>query len=236
MCINAQIEMCKGNASCTKICIKNNFKFASYTKKCVILHIKNYYMKHEKDRINYHTGEVETVNYNFVQLYEDNLDLIIEIANENPTSIKIFLFILKHMDERNALVISQNALAESLNLHRNTIGNSIAYLKEKKALDVLKSGNTNIYAINSQIAWKSSADNKKYAHFSAKVYITQSEQDNKLLFNTELIGHAKPKKNVKNTIIQKIKDSEETLNKFRKANNVALFVMILVKYSILFII
>ena len=32
---------------------------------------------HEKDRVNYHTGEIEEVNDNFVQVYIDKLDLII---------------------------------------------------------------------------------------------------------------------------------------------------------------
>lgn len=148
-------------------------------------------MVHEKEQIDYLTGEIKKVNANFIQIYEDNVDLIIEIANENPTSVKIFLFLIKNMDDRNALVISQNALAEALNLHRNTIGNSVAYLKEKKALEILKSGNTNIYAINSELAWKSDANSKRYAHFTAKVYISASEQENnKALFRTELIGHS----------------------------------------------
>jgi Helix-turn-helix domain len=170
-------------------------------KMCNIAHQKKQ-MDHEKNRVNYHTGEIEIVNDNFIQLYQDNIDLIIEIANENPTSIKVFLFILKHMDGRNALVISQQALAESLNLHRNTIGNSITYLKEKKALDIMKSGNTNIYAINSLIAWRSSADKKRFAHFSAKVYITSSEQENKPILKTELIGHS-IKKGPKKKIVKK---------------------------------
>ena len=131
-------------------------------------------MKHQKDIVDFTTGELKTVNNGFVQLYEDNIDLIIEIANEHPTAIKVFLFLIKNMDEKNALVISQNALSESLNLHRNTIGNSISYLKEKKALDVFKSGNTNIYAVNSQLAWKSNVEGKRYAMVSAKVFITAS--------------------------------------------------------------
>jgi hypothetical protein len=160
-------------------------------------------MKHQKDIVDFTTGELKTVNNGFVQLYEDNIDLIIEIANEHPTAIKVFLFLIKNMDEKNALVISQNALSESLNLHRNTIGNSISYLKEKKALDVFKSGNTNIYAVNSQIAWKSNVEGKRYAMFSAKVFITASEQEE--IYKTQLLGHAikvpkKKKTTIKNTI------------------------------------
>lgn len=146
-------------------------------------------MTHEKEITNYHTGEVEMVNDNFVQLYIDKLDLIIEMMSENPTATKVFTWLLKQMDKRNALVVSQSALAEALGLAVRTVQYSIVYLKEKKAVAVLKSGNTNIYAVNAQIAWKSDANGKKYALFDAAVYIAESEQD-KPLFDTQLVGHA----------------------------------------------
>lgn len=149
-------------------------------------------MAHEKRVVDYQTGEVDVVNDNFVQLYVDKLDLIIEMTGENHTAVKIFVWLLQHMDKRNALVVSQQALAEALNLSRQTIHTSTKYLKEKKAVNVLKSGNTNIYAVNAQIAWKADANGKKYALFDAAVYISDSEQDkNKPLFDTQLVGHAK---------------------------------------------
>jgi hypothetical protein len=144
-------------------------------------------MAHEKEVIDYKTGEVETVNDNFVQLYIDKLDLIIEMTNENPTAVKVFTWLLKQMDKRNALVVSQPALAEALGVTTRTVQYSVAYLKQKKAVAVLKSGNTNIYAVNAQIAWKADAKGKKYALFDAAVYISDSEQD-KPLFSTELVG------------------------------------------------
>lgn len=155
------------------------------------------YMKnHEKERVNYHTGEVEEVNDNFVQVYIDKLDLIIEMTSENPTAVKVFTWLLKHMDKKNALVVSQQALSESLDIGRTTVYTSIEYLKYKKAIAVFKSGNTNIYAVNAQIAWKSDAKGKRYAMFDAKVYIAGSEQEDndKPLFNTELIGRVIKKK------------------------------------------
>jgi fatty acid/phospholipid biosynthesis enzyme len=159
-------------------------------------------MAHEKEVTNYHTGEVETVNDNFVQLYVDKLDLIIEMTGENKTAVQVFTWILKHMDKRNALVVSQVALAEVFSITERSIRYAIAFLKQKKALAVLKSGNTNIYAVNAQIAWKADANGKKYALFDAAVYIADSEQD-KPLFDTQLVGHAKsrPAKKQRNKAI-----------------------------------
>ncbi|MBO0940077.1 replication/maintenance protein RepL [Fibrella sp. HMF5335] len=156
-------------------------------------------MAHEKQMVDYQTGEVDVVNDNFVQLYVDKLDLIIEMTGENHTAVKIFVWLLQHMDKRNALVISQQALAEALDLSRQTIHTSTKYLREKKAVDILKSGNTNIYAVNAQIAWKADANGKKYALFNAAVYISDSEQD-KPLFDTQLVGHAKPRLTKKRVI------------------------------------
>ena len=164
-------------------------------------------MAHEKEITNYQTGEVELVNDKFVQLYVDKLDLIIEMTGENPSAVKIFVWLLQHMDKRNALVVSQEALAEAMGMHRTTVFRCIGYLKDKKAVDVVKSGSTNIYAVNAQIAWKADANGKKYALFDAAVYIAHSEQqENKPLFDTQLVGHAikKPVKRLKTS--RKAKD------------------------------
>lgn len=150
-------------------------------------------MNHEKIVVDESTGEISELNSNFVQLYVDNLDLIINMTGENPTAVRLFTFILKHMDNRNALVISQHALSEALNVGRTTIHNSISFLKEKQAIAVFKSGNVNIYAVNAQIAWKSHASGKRYAMFDAKVYLSESEQEETPKFKTQLIGHAQKK-------------------------------------------
>ena len=148
-------------------------------------------MKHEKVVIDPKTDELKEVNSNFVQFYKDSLDFVIEATKENPTALRVFFWLVQHMDTRNALVISQQALADTLNLGRTTIHMCTVYLKEKNALTVFKSGNTNVYALNSQIVWQDSAEAKRYAHFDAKVYISEKEQEEeKPIFSTQLIGHA----------------------------------------------
>jgi hypothetical protein len=123
------------------------------------------------------------------------------MTKENPTALTVFLWIIKFMDDRNALVASQQSIADALKLHKNTVYLAVKYLKEKKALIVLRSSNTNIFAINAQIVWRDSVDAKRFAHFDAKVYISEFEQqENKgqetTLFTTQLIAHAvqKPKR------------------------------------------
>lgn len=154
--------------------------------------------KHEKTIVDFETGEVSTLNNNFVQLYLDQIEIITAMNKENPTAVNVFMWLLKHMDKRNALVVSQLALSEALGVSRRTIQYATAYLREKKAVALFKSGNSNIYAVNAQIAWKSDANGKKYALFDAKVYIAELEQEpDRPLFDTQLIGHAVPKKSRK---------------------------------------
>lgn len=148
-------------------------------------------MTHEKPVFDPSTGEVTTVNDNFVQFYVDNMDLIIEVNRKNPTAGTILLWLVKHMGKDNSLVVSQAALCEQLGVHRNTITNAVRYLREVKALDIYKSGTSNVYAINSEIAWKSTADNKQYAYFTSKVFLAASEQSK---FVTKPVSHVAKKK------------------------------------------
>lgn len=145
-------------------------------------------MKHEKEVFDPETGELIKRNANFVQFYQDNLQLLGQMSAENPTALRILLWLIRLMDDRNAVVTSQVAISEVLKLHRNTVSNAVSYLKAKKALAVLKSGTTNVYAINEQIAWKEDADFKQYAHFSAKVYLVGSEQEED--YQRIMFGHA----------------------------------------------
>lgn len=174
-------------------------------------------MVHEKERLNYSTGELKKVNTNFVQFYDDHLELMMVMTKENPTALTIFLWIVKYMDDRNALVASQQAIADSLGLHKNTVYLAIKYLKEKKALTVLRSSNTHIFAINAQIAWRDTADAKKFAHFDAKVYISeleQHEEENTPLYQTQLVGHLKPKEKKKRPAKA---SSQDDIAKFEQA-------------------
>lgn len=145
-------------------------------------------MPHEKTIVDLQTGELKEVNAGFVQFYEDNLPLLSEMISENPTALKIFLWLVKHMDGFGSLVASQIAICEALNIHRNTVSKSISYLRDKKVIAVLKSGTTNVYAVNEQIAWKEKANLKKFAHFSAKVYLVSSEQDED--YQRSMFAHA----------------------------------------------
>ena len=147
----------------------------------------NFAMRNVTDRLNFETAEVETVNSDFTQLYDKSAALMMQIA-ENPTAMKLFWWLISHMDKRNAMVVSQPTLAEELKCTVRTIQTAVADLRKHKVMTILKSGNTNIYVVNADIAWKDSAENKKNAQFDATVYLSSSEQETQ--YRTQLMGHA----------------------------------------------
>lgn len=142
---------------------------------------------HEKQLVDFETGEIKTVNSGFTQFYDDKMNHLMQLSS-NPAAMKLFLWLAQHMDKRNAIVVSQEALSEALDVSRMTIHRAVGVLKEKKILDVIKSRSSNIYAINSEIAWKDNAEGKRYAYFTAKVYVVESEQQES--YKTNLVGHA----------------------------------------------
>lgn len=132
---------------------------------------------HEVSVVDPETGEVVIKNTNFVQFYKDNLDLLDTIASERPAALRILFWITKLMDDKNALATSQSAICEALGLHRNTVTQAVNYLKDKKVIQVLKMGTAYVYAVNNQIVWQDLAGSKPFALFSAKIYLSKSEQD-----------------------------------------------------------
>ena len=123
------------------------------------------------------TGELVTKNANFLQLYKSNVQLLRQMITERPAAANIFFWICELMDEQNALVTSNSAICEALDLHRNTVSNSIAYLKKVKVLKLFKVGSCYVYALNNEVVWQDENGKKPYARFNAKIYIVKSEQE-----------------------------------------------------------
>ena len=160
---------------------------------------------------------------------EDNL------IRKSATAYRVLRFLASHMDERNALICSYKVLEESLGLKRASLSNAVKLLKDEKYIDVKKSGTSNIYLINKTLYWKSWGKNYKYAEFDAKILVSQSEQEEKVVdtqkHKTAVIGKNGKAKTVKNTVVvstdkpaeMKVADTEVKTEKFTVedlANNV----------------
>lgn len=99
------------------------------------------------------------------------------LMGKSPIAYRILRFLMTNMDSYNAVMCSYQVMQEQFKVSKTTITRAIRLLKEKQYIDVYKSGTSNIYAINKQIAWNSWGNNFKYGKFGANIILSESEQE-----------------------------------------------------------
>ena len=112
---------------------------------------------------------------NWYQFNREHTKEMIWLATEHPKAQAILLFLLDQMDNYNAVMCSYQVIQEALSIGRATITRAIAVLKEKGFLVILKSGTSNVYVINDDLAWSSWGMNRRYCKFPANVVLSASE-------------------------------------------------------------
>ena len=113
----------------------------------------------------------------WVQMNKDAYKAEDWLMSKSPIAYRIFKFLINNMDSYNAVMCSQTVLQERFDVSRITVSRAIKLLKEKQYIDVYKSGTSNIYAVNKQIAWNSWGTNYKHGKFSANIILSESEQE-----------------------------------------------------------
>lgn len=151
----------------------------------------------------------EQKNKEFIQIYRNHIDDVARLAGENYTSYKLFLLLCKHMDGTNALCVSRTALAELLSCTEKTVSRAVKYLKDNGWICVLKSGTSNVYIVNPDVAWTSYANQKSYCKFQANVLLSSSE-------NAEYLNNPKATthfKTVDNEFMKSVQANKERFEK-----------------------
>ena len=95
----------------------------------------------------------------------------------HPKARVILDFLVDQMDHYNAVMCSYQVLQELLSISKDTVRRNIKILKDNGFIAVLKSGVSNIYAINDSVYWKSWGNRKQYSKFPANVLLSLSEQE-----------------------------------------------------------
>lgn len=114
-------------------------------------------------------------NRDFIQLYRDHVDDVARLARANGKAYDLFMLLIKHMDGTNALCVSNAALQELLGSSKPTVCKAVSYLKEHGWICVLKSGTSNVYIVNPDVAWTSYGNQKEYCKFKASVLLSKTE-------------------------------------------------------------
>lgn len=96
---------------------------------------------------------------------------------KHPTALAVLHFMVSKMQRgTNGVVISASALAKQMGISTRTVQATIAVLRDSKFVQVLKSGNTNVYIINSQVAWQGERG-RRFASFNAQITVDEQEQE-----------------------------------------------------------
>lgn len=114
---------------------------------------------------------------NWYQFNRDHTADMIWLTKNHPKAQVILLFLLDQMDDYNAVMCSYQVLQEALDMSTATITRAIKVLKEKGYLAILKSGTSNVYVVNKDLAWGSWGKNFKYCKFPANVVLSATENN-----------------------------------------------------------
>lgn len=119
--------------------------------------------------------EREKKNTNFIMMYREHMPEIRWLMKKSRYASSIFNFILEHMDYNNALMCSYQVFMDYFEISQVTVARAIKLLKDNGFVDVLKSGTSNVYIVNQEIAWSSWDNQKKYCKFNGNILISATE-------------------------------------------------------------
>lgn len=119
-------------------------------------------------------------NRDFVMFFRDNMPEVRWLMINHPFASAVFLFITEHMDGKNSLACSYALMCEYFQKDRSTIHRAIKVLTENGFLTVMKMGTSNVYLVNSDVAWTSYNNQKaqadmQYAALDGKILISRKE-------------------------------------------------------------
>ena len=135
---------------------------------------KEYYKKWGNSEMDSDLNE-NIRNHDFVQLYRTHMPEIRWLMKKSGIASSILLFIMEHMDNKNALLCSYDVLEDYFEVSRTTIYRAVKLLQDEGFISVLKSGTSNVYIVNPNVAWTSWSNQKEYAKFDGNILISKKE-------------------------------------------------------------
>jgi hypothetical protein len=124
-------------------------------------------------------------NKDFIQLYRVKMPYLRSVLKKDDGAFSLFMFLIEHMDYKNALICSMSVLCEFFEVSRQTMSKRVKTLTFNGLISVLKSGTTNVYIINPELAWSSWNNGKKYCKFESNILISLGEQE-KHIYDLEI--------------------------------------------------
>lgn len=99
-----------------------------------------------------------------------------KLGVKHPTALAVLHFMISRLNRGAAgIIISAPAMARAMGISERTAKSATSILRDKKFVQILKSGNTNIYIVNSRIAWQGPRG-ARHAVFNAQILVDETEQ------------------------------------------------------------
>lgn len=101
------------------------------------------------------------------------------LAIKSPVAMGTLMYMVNRMSRSNALVVSQQAIANELGIKRESVNRAIKHLTDHNFVQVIKAGGASVYVVNSRVAWQGDRG-ARYAAFGADVIALETEQTGEL--------------------------------------------------------
>ncbi|WP_375495299.1 hypothetical protein, partial [uncultured Nostoc sp.] len=111
----------------------------------------------------------------FTQFSDREIANLRKLTKVNPVATEIFLFLMEHMSNYNAVACPHSLLMKITGKSRTTVHRAIVLLKESNFLGVQKIGTTQVFHLNAGIVWHSYGDRIKYAELVAPILLDMDE-------------------------------------------------------------
>lgn len=111
----------------------------------------------------------------FLQVTRGYLRDMRELAKRSPAAHQVLWLLAERMNKTNAVVISQKTMGQILGYSRATLNRATTLLKNECWVQVITTGTSNAYIVNSKVLWRDHGG-KRYASFFAEVVVSEEEQ------------------------------------------------------------
>jgi hypothetical protein len=104
------------------------------------------------------------------------------LLRDSPRAAEVMHLLVARVGDHNAVVISQQTLAELMSRSVDTVKRALAVLKAGNWLEVRQIGDrgtVNAYVLNDRIVWTGPRDGIRHSLFSAAVVVSSVEQPDK---------------------------------------------------------
>lgn len=119
-------------------------------------------------------------NRDFVQVYPKGWRRLQALIQNNPSAARVFSFLAENIDGTcGAVVVSQEVIADALNVHVRTIKRQTKVLEDQGAIVRIRVGTgVYAYALDPEEIWKSWDDKKEFAAFRTRTLVKKSDRAN----------------------------------------------------------